>query len=313
MGVYIVRRLLFLPVILLTVSFITFALFRLVPGDPVVVMLGPKYRPEVADRLREQLGLKRPFLVQYGDYMWGFVRGDFGESFSKRGVPVRDLVLPKMWLSARLAATAMAISIGIGLPLGFFIAHRQGTWIDPAAVTITLVVMAIPIMVTLPVLLLTFCTTLHWVPCSGWTGSFAGGEYKKLLIPAIGLGVIGIAGLARLMRASTLDVLGQDFIRTAHAKGLSPVTVDRRHVFKNAMIPIVTILAFSLAGLIGGSFIVERIMGIPGIGGFFLDSIFQRDFPVTMAITLIGAIFFVLANLLADLTYAYFDPRIRYR
>jgi peptide/nickel transport system permease protein len=305
---YIARRLLFLPIILFFVSLMTFTIFRIVPGDPVVVMLGPKYRPEVAERLREELGLKRPFLVQYGDYMWGFVRGDFGESFIKRGVPVRDLILPKMWLSARLAAAAMAISIVIGLPLGFFIAHKQGSWIDPAIVSATLVIMAIPIMVTLPVLLLTFCTKLHWVPCSGWTGGFD----SRILIPAVGLGVIGVAALARLMRASTLDVLGQDFIRTAHAKGLSPVQVDRRHVFKNAMIPIVTILAFSLAGLIGGSFIVERIMGIPGIGGFFLDSIFQRDFPVTMAITLVGAIFFVVANLLADLTYAYFDPRIRY-
>jgi ABC-type dipeptide/oligopeptide/nickel transport system permease component len=309
MAAYIVRRLLFLPVILFAVSFITFTLFRLVPGDPVVVMLGPKYRPAVAEQLREQLGLKRPFLVQYGDYMWGFVRLDFGESFVRRGVPVRDLILPKMWLSVRLAASAMAISIAIGLPLGFLIAHKQGSWIDPAVVTVTLVLMAVPIMVTLPVLLLTFCLKLHWVPCSGWTGGFD----SRILVPAVGLGIIGIAGLARLMRASTLDVLGQDFIRTAHAKGLSPVQVDRRHVFKNAMIPIVTILAFSLAGLIGGSFIVERIMGIPGIGGFFLDSIFQRDFPVTMAITLIGAIFFVLANLLADLTYAYLDPRIRYR
>ena len=306
---YIIRRLLFLPVILFFVSFITFTLFRIVPGDPVVVMLGPKYRPEVADRLREELGLKRPFLIQYADYMWGFLQGDFGTSFTKRGVPVRDLILPKMWLSARLSMAAMAISLSIGLPLGFFIAHKQGSWIDPAIVTITLVIMSIPIMVTLPVLLLGFCTKLHWVPCSGWTGGFD----TRIFIPAVGMGVIGIAALARLMRASTLDVLGQDFIRTAHAKGLSPVQVDRRHVFKNAMIPIVTILAFSLAGLIGGSFIVERIVGIPGIGGFFLDSIFQRDFPVTMAITLIGAIFFVVANLLADLTYAYFDPRIRYQ
>lgn len=306
---YILRRILFLPVVLFAVSFITFTLFRIVPGDPVVVMLGTKYRPDVAYKLREELGLNRPFLVQYGDYMYGFVRGDFGESFIKRGVPVRDLILPKMWLSARLAAAAMAISISIGLPLGFLIAHKQGSWIDPAVVMVALVIMSIPIMVTLPVLLLVFCTKLHWVPCSGWTGGFD----ARLFVPAFGMGIIGVAGLARLMRASTLDVLGQDFIRTAYAKGLSPIQVDRNHVLKNAMIPIVTVLAFSLAGLIGGSFIVERMMGIPGIGGFFLDSIFQRDFPVTMAITLISAIFFVLANLLADITYAYFDPRIRYK
>ena len=149
---------------------------------------------------------------------------------------------------------------------------------------------------------------LSWVPCSGWGGVFD----LRIVVPAIAMGVPGIAGLARLMRASTLDVLGQDFVRTARAKGLTHVTVDRRHVLRNAMIPIVTVLAFSLAGLIGGAFITETIMGIPGVGRFFIESIFNRDYPVIMAITLIGATAFVIANLLADVTYAFVDPRIRY-
>jgi peptide/nickel transport system permease protein len=271
--------------------------------------MGNKYNEKAADRLREELGLNRPFFVQYGDYMFGFFRGDFGESLRFIGQPVRDLIVPKMWVSAQLSIAAMIISLGVGLPLGFFIAHKQGSWQDPTAVTIALVLMSIPIMVTVPGLLWVGCLQTDLIPCSGWGGFFD----ARIIVPAITMGVPGIAGLTRLMRASTLDVMGQDFIRTAHSKGLGPVKVDTRHVLRNAMIPIVTILAFSLAGLIGGAFITETIMGIPGIGRFAVESIFNRDYPVIMAITLVGATAFVLANLLADLAYAYIDPRIRYR
>ncbi len=309
MWVYVVRRLIFLPVILLAVSLITFTLGVYGPGDPVRVSMGNKYNPDAADRIREELGLNRPFFVQYADYMFGFFRGDFGESLRFIGQPVRGLILSKMWVSTQLSIAAMVVSLGVGLPLGFYIAHKQGSWQDPTAVTITLVLMSIPIMVTVPALLWVGCLKTDLIPCSGWGGFFD----PRIIVPAITMGVPGIAGLARLMRASTLDVMGQDFIRTAHAKGLGPVRVGGRHVLRNAMIPIVTILAFSLAGLIGGSFITETIMGIPGIGRFAVESIFNRDYPVIMAITLIGAAAFVLANLLADLAYAYIDPRIRYK
>lgn len=309
MWVYVVRRLIFLPVILLAVSLITFTLGVYGPGDPVRVSMGNKYNPVAADRIREELGLNRPFFVQYADYMFGFFRGDFGESLRFIGQPVRGLIVSKMWVSAQLSIAAMIVSLGVGLPLGFYIAHKQGSWQDPTAVTITLVLMSIPIMVTVPALLWVGCLQTDLIPCSGWGGFFD----PRIIVPAITMGVPGIAGLARLMRASTLDVMGQDFIRTAHAKGLGPVRVGGRHVLRNAMIPIVTVLAFSLAGLIGGSFITETIMGIPGIGRFAVESIFNRDYPVIMAITLIGAAAFVLANLLADLAYAYIDPRIRYR
>ena len=309
MSVYIVRRLLWLPVLIFAVSLITFTLGRFAPGDPVRVMLGDRYDAERAAIINKELGLDRPFFVQYGDYMWGFVRGDFGESHRYRGQPVRDLIVPKMWVSAQLALVAMTISIGLGLPLGFLIAHRQGRWQDPTAVTLSLVLMSIPIMVSVPALLWTLCLKLHWVPCSGWGGLWD----PRIVVPAITMGVPGIAGLTRLMRASTLDVMNQDFIRTAHAKGLGTLKIDTRHVLRNAIIPIVTILAFSLAGLIGGAFITETIMGIPGIGRFAVEAVFNRDYPVIMAVTLIGAGAFVLANLLADLSYAFIDPRIRYQ
>jgi peptide/nickel transport system permease protein len=272
-------------------------------------MMGNRYDEQVAARIRHEMGLDRPFHVQYGDYIWGFVRGDFGVSLRYVGQPVRDIILPKMWVSAQLAMAAMLISVGAGLPLGFFIAHKQGRWQDPTSVSIALVLMSIPVMVSVPALLGVLCLWLHLVPCSGWGGVFD----PRIIVPAITMGVPGIAGLTRLMRASTLDVLNQDFVRTAQSKGLDQVTIDVRHVFRNAMIPIVTILAFSLAGLIGGSFITETILGIPGIGRFVVQSIFDRDYPVIMAVTLIGASAFVLANLLADVAYAFIDPRIRYR
>ena len=309
MWVYIVRRLLFLPVALVAVSLITFSLGHYGPGDPVRVMMGNKYDPVAAERIRDELGLNRPFFVQYADYMYGFFQGDFGESLRFLGQPVRDIIVPKMWVSAQLAIAASIVSLSIGLPLGFFIAHKQGRWQDPTSVTIALVLMSIPIMVTVPALLWVGCLKTDLIPCSGWGGFFD----KRIIVPAILMGLPGIAGLMRLMRASTLDVMGEDYIRTAHAKGISLVRIDVTHVLRNAMIPIVTILAFSLAGLIGGSFITETIMGIPGVGRFAVESIFNRDFPVIMAITLIGATAFILANLLADIAYAYIDPRIRYR
>jgi ABC-type dipeptide/oligopeptide/nickel transport system permease component len=309
MWKYIVKRLLWLPVLLLAASLMTFTLGTYGPGDPVRVILGNRYDEQIAERIRAQLGLDRPFFVQYGDYIWNFVQGDFGESYRYRGQPVRELIINKMWVSAQLAISAMVISLGFGLPIGFFIAHRQGRWEDPTAVTIALVLMSVPVMVSVPALLWTFCLKLSWVPCSGWGGVFD----PRIVVPAITMGVPGIAGLTRLMRASTLDTLGQDFIRTAHSKGLGQMVVNGRHVFRNSLIPIVTILAFSLARLISGAFITETIMGIPGIGRFAVESVFNRDYPVIMAITLIGSGAFVLANLLADVTYAIIDPRIRYQ
>ena len=309
MWVYIARRLLWLPVLLIATSLVTFTLLRFGPGDPVEVILGSRYDETAAEQIRSQLGLDKPFGVQYAVYMWGVVRGDFGESYRFRGRAVSELLFPKMWVSFQVNAAALIVSLAIGLPLGFYIAHKQGTWQDPTVVTIALILMSIPIMISIPFTLWGLCLKLQLVPCSGWGGFFD----LRIITPAITLGIPGVAGLARYMRASTLDVLGQDFIRTANAKGLTAVSVDIRHVLKNAMIPIVTLLSFTLAGMFVTSFIVERILGIPGVGHFTIDSLFDRDYPIIMAVGILGSAAFVIANLLADITYAFIDPRIRYQ
>ncbi len=308
MWIYITRRLLWLPVLLLMVSAVTFTLGTYGPGDPVRVMLGTKYDEATAERLRSSLGLDRPVIVQYADYVSGAIRGDFGESLRYRGRSVGSLLVSKMWVSFQVNLAAMFVSLSIGLPLGFWIAHKQGTWLDPAAVASTLVLMSIPIMVSIPIVLWGLCLKLSLVPCSGWGGFFD----LRIIVPAITMGIPGVAGLARLMRASTLDVFGQDFIRTARAKGLSERYIDIRHVLRNAIIPVITILSFSLAGMLTTGFITERLLGIPGVGDFAIQAIFNRDYPVIMAFTLILSTAFVLANLLADIAYSLIDPRIRF-
>lgn len=308
MWVYIGRRLLWLPFLLFAVSMVTFTLGRFGPGDPVAVILGARYEEKTAERLRESLGLNRPFFVQYGDYMWGAIRGDFGESIRYRGRSVSSLLAAKMWVSFQVSAAAMIVSVGLGLPLGFWVAHKQGRWQDPATVTVALVLMSVPIMVSIPFMLWLLCLKLDLLPCSGWGGFWD----VRIIIPAITMGIPGVAGLARLMRASTLEIMGQDFIRTARAKGLSEFKLDTTHILKNAMIPIVTVLSLSLAGLLSTGIITERILGIPGVGNFAIEAIFNRDYPVIMAITLVGAFAFVIANLIADIVYTIIDPRIRY-
>ncbi len=305
---HILRRLLWMPFLLGIVSAITFLLGTYGPGDPVQVMLGSKYDEVTAERLRDSLGLNRPVIVQYADYISNAMRGNFGESLRFRGRSVSSLLVSKMWVSFQVNLAAMVVSLSLGLPLGFWIAHRQGSWVDPASIALSLMLMSIPIMVSIPLVLWALCLKLHWVPCAGWGGLFD----LRIIVPAITMGIPGIAGLARLMRASTLDVMGQDFIRTAHSKGIGPITVDYRHILRNAIIPIITILSFSLAGMLTTGFITERLLGIPGVGDFAIQSIFNRDYPVIMAFTLILSAAFVVANLLADIAYTFVDPRIRY-
>ena len=308
MKAYILRRMLWIPVVLLVVSFVTFALGNYGPGDPVSVLAGQHRDPDVIARIKEQRGLDDPFFVQYGRYVWNAAQGDLGESFTFRGEPVSSLITGKIWVSAQLGIAAMIISVFGGVPLGLTAALNQGRWMDPVIVAATLLFVSVPVLVTAPLLALIFVVWLDILPSGGWGGFFD----IRILMPAFVMGVPGIAIMTRLMRASTLDVLGQDYIRTARAKGLREWTVRRRHIARNSIIPIVTVIGLSLGDLVTGAFITEQLYGIPGIGKLAIDSIFNRDFPVIMALVLIIAVSFVLANLLVDVLYAFLDPRIKY-
>ena len=307
MGTYIVRRMVWLPIILLIISFITFSLGRFGPGDPVEILMGQYADEKVIERIREQRGLNDNIFVQYGRYVNNVVHGDFGESFKYRGRTVAELLKKKMWVSAQLNIAALLLSVSIGIPLGLFAALRQGTLWDTSAVAMTLLGQSIPVFLTAPVLLLVFALKLDILPTHGWGGFFD----TRIILPAVAMGVPGVAIITRLTRASTLEVIGQDYVRTARAKGLPESIVQRRHILRNAMIPVITMLGFSLAGLAFTSFIVERFFGIPGIGDLFITSIFARDFPIINAVIIIGTTMFVLANLIVDLIYPLLDPRIR--
>ncbi len=307
MGAYIFRRLLWLPVILLIVSFITFALGRFGPGDPVQVLMGQHANPAVVERIREQRGLNDPILVQYGRYVKNVTRGDFGESFKYRGRTVSELLKKRMWVSAQLNIAAMIISVGLGVSIGVFAAIRQGTAWDPVAVAFTLTGQSIPVFLTAPVLLMVFALKLDILPTNGWGGFFD----TRIILPAIAMGIPGVAIFTRLTRASILEVVTQDYVRTARAKGLSESVVRRRHILRNALIPVLTVVGFALAGIAFTSFIVEIYFGIPGIGNLFIESIFARDYPIINAVVLVGTTLFVLANLIVDLLYPVLDPRIR--
>ena len=308
MGAYAVRRLVWLPFLLLIVTFVTFALLRAGPGDPVQVWLGQHQNEEVRQRIRARLGLDDPLAVQYVRYVGGIVtRLDFGESFRYRNTPVRELLAKRIPVSFQLNLAAIIITLGVGIPVGLFAALRQGTGWDNVVVAVALAFQSLPVFITAPVLLLVFALYLDLLPTGGWGGFFS----PKIVMPAVVMGVPGIAIVVRLVRASVLDVLGQDYIRTARAKGLNERVVRYRHILRNAMIPVVTSFGFTIAGLAGGTFIVEIYFGIPGVGLFAIESLFQRDYPVLMAFAIITTTLFMLANLVVDLMYPLLDPRIR--
>ena len=308
MGVYAIRRLLWLPFLLIIVTFVTFVLLRLGPGDPVQVWLGQHQNEQTRERIRTQLGLDDPIVVQYLRYIEGVVtRLDFGESFRYRNKPVSELLATKIPVSLQLNLAAIIITLGIGIPVGLLAALRQGSGWDNVIVSIALALQSLPVFITAPVLLLVFGLYLGILPTNGWDGFFS----PKIVMPAVVMGVPGIAIVVRLVRASVLDVMGQDYIRTAQAKGLPERSVRIHHILRNAMIPVATSFGFTIAGLAGGTFIVEIYFGIPGVGLFAIESLFQRDYPVLMAFAIVSTTMFMLANLIVDLMYPMLDPRIR--
>ena len=306
---YVLRRLLFLPFTLLIVSFATFYITRWGPGDPVSIYSG-QYRDEEAfDRVREKYGLDDPIIVQYGVYMRELVlHGDLGPSFKYRDRSIVDVLKPKIWVSFRLGLYAFILTFVIGIPVGVYAAVKQGSWLDPFIISIFLFFQSIPSLVTVPVLVLVLAAKLHWVPPGGFDGMFT----KSMIIPTLALSLPGIAGVARLARATTLGTLHEDFVRTARAKGIDERTIVTRHVARNSLVPVMTtVIGLSMVGLIEGAFFTETLLGIPGVGRFVFESVNGRDYNVILAIVLMLTTAFVIANLVVDLALIVIDPRIR--
>jgi ABC-type dipeptide/oligopeptide/nickel transport system permease component len=313
---FVVRRLMWAPFVLLAVSLATFALGRFGPGDPIEILQGQYHDPEVVERIRHERGLDDPFFVQYGNYMWDALHGDLGTTFAPRGVPVEDIIFDKMWVTIQYNLVALFIIFAIGIPVGIWAALRQGTWQDPLTISVFLFFRSVPVLVIIPILQFIFAIKLGWLPSSGWEerdilGMKIGLLDKRIIMPILALSLPGIAAVARLMRAQTLEVLDEDFVRTARAKGLREVVVISRHVARNALLPMTTIVGFALVGLLGGSLFVETLFGIPGIGQFTWEAVGNRDYDVIMAVTLITASAFIVANLITDITYGFIDPRVR--
>ncbi len=313
---YVLRRLLLAPVILLAISMATFALGRYAPADYVDVQAGGRARPETVARIKEERGLNDPVYEQYGRYVWNAVHGDFGQSVRYRGTAVQDVIFPRLWVTVQYNFIVLVLTFAIGIPVGTWAALRRGTWLDPVAIGTFLLFASVPVVVSVPLMQWLFAVQLGWLPTGGWSehglmGVKLGIFSTEIVLPVLILTLPGVAGVARYMRGQVIEVLDQDFVRTARAKGLREGTVVARHVARNALLPIATIMGFELAGLLAGSIFVETLLGIPGIGLYAFDSIGSRDYDSIMAIVLVGSAAFIAANLLVDIAYGFIDPRIR--
>lgn len=330
---YVVRRLLWLPVLLFIVTFVTFALGLHGPGDPITVMLGQHATPEAVERFRHELGLDQPLLVQYGKWLWQVLHGNLGESLRYKGQPVTRLMGQALKITIPLNIAALSLSVFVGIPLGLLAAFKRDSWLDRLIVASVVLGNSVPTFVIAPILLYLFAVTLRLLPPGGWDGIFS----TNTILPVAVLASGPITTLARQTRVAVIEALTSDYVRTARAKGLGnwywgrkleraglsklliPLDVLRgelrgvmiRHVFRNALIPVVTIVGLMMGGLVTGSIMVEAVFGIPGVGSLALGAMAGYDYPITIAFTAIVAAAYIGANLLVDLLYGVINPQVR--
>lgn len=306
MIAYLGRRLIQSALILLGVSIITFALLYLLPADPVRQIAGRSATPQTVENIRQQLGLDQPFLVQYWRYLANLLTGDLGRSYIQRS-EVTDLIVSRLPASLILMAGAIACELAIGLTMGLVAAVRRGSATDQALMVGSFIGVSAPQFVVGLLLLYIFAVRLGWFPIGGY------GTWRHLVLPSLTLGILGAGWYARMMRSSMIDVLRQDYIRTARAKGLKRSAILLRHALPNAILPIVAMIGIDIGIFMGGIVVVESVFGWPGIGQLAWQAIQRVDIPIIMGVTLVSACAIVLGNLLADIVAPFIDPRIKLR
>ena len=298
------KRLLYLILVLIGVSFLVCLLLYMTPGDPVRMMLGESSTPEAQAELRAELGLDDPFLVQYGRYMANIVfHQDLGTSYST-GRPVLESILEVFPNTVTLATASIVIAIVLGTFLGIISAVKQNSLLDNAVMVLALIGTSAPIFWIGTLMILLFSVQLNWLPPSGF------GSFKQLIMPAVALGMQSTAVVARMTRSSMLEVIRQDYVKTARAKGQKEFVVIMRHVFRNALIPVITVVGLQFGTLLGGAMLTEIVFSIPGVGRLMIEAIKQRDFPIVQGSVLFVAACFSLVNLAVDLLYAVVDPKV---
>ena len=302
---FIVRRILWAVPVILVISIISFALMHAVPGNPFDQNPDKPLPPTIVERLSSYYNLDESVPKQYLDYAINVLKGDLGPSYQYRDRTVNMIIARNFPVSLKLGLLGLSVALVIGVPLGIVSALRQNTAVDYFAMFFAISGVSVPAMTMGPLLIWIFALQLGILPVARW------GSWQQAILPMITLGIGGAAILARLTRASMLQVIREDYIRTARAKGVSERMVTIKHALRNALIPVVTVLGPMLAGIVTGSMIVERIFAIPGMGRFYVDAVSARDYPVIMGMTLVYAVLLVTANLIVDITYSWIDPRIR--
>lgn len=313
MYAYIIRRILATLPIMLLVALFVFLLLHLSPGDPAAVIAGDFATSEQIARIRTQLGLDRPLYVQFGIWLQGLLQGDLGNSIYS-GLPVTRLIGQRLEPSLFLTLITIAIAVTAAIPLGVIAAWKVGTWVDRAVMGFAVFGFSVPVFVIGYVLIAGGSMTLGWFPVQGYTSitESVPGFLRHIALPSLTLGIVYIALIARMTRATMLEVLEQDYIRTAYAKGVATRKVLWKHALKNAMVPISTTIGLGVALLIGGVVVTESVFAIPGLGRLTVDAVLRTDYPVIQGVILVFSLAYVLLNLLVDLSYVLFDPRIRY-
>jgi peptide/nickel transport system permease protein len=313
MLAYVARRVLATIPVMAVVALFVFSLLYIAPGDPAAVIAGEQASPADVARIRESLGLDRPFLVRFGEWVWQLLHGDLGTSIFTN-LPVTTMMVQRFEPTLSLMAITLVLSVSVAVPLGVLAAWKAGSLIDRAVMAFAVLGFSVPVFVIGYLLAYVFALELDWLPVQGYTPLSEGFRpwLENLILPAIALGCVYIALIARITRAAMLEVLQQDYIRTARAKGMGHQDILFVHALKNASVPIVTVIGIGIALLIGGAVVTESVFAIPGLGRLTVDAILRRDYPLIQGLVLLFSFIYVLVNLLIDLSYTLLDPRIRY-